>query len=401
MTTTTPPKDDHTLHIWVLEPPKEGGVLTKDGCEQIARHKYQAGSYTYLDTLLNPFWTFLTERLPLWMAPNVVTTIGGVCCWISYIFSVSYLKQGTEIPTWLYLWNSFSLFAYYTLDCMDGKQARRTNSSSPLGQLFDHGIDAMGNLSHVQAVQCIFQLCPQSMVVLQCSLQTAFYQAQWEEYYTGSLPHATGNVGVTEVTYGMAVWSLLTALFGRNLYDYPLLQLDTAPSWWLWWTGGISQVQIKHIAAILWIFLVIGLTILSYIRVYNHVQSPKVFLSAVSKLAGGPWLLSFVGIVINQQPTLALGLSFCLITIKIIVLSMAKMAYASLQLSIVPFCIASVWLRYFEHEWFTENMKQTLEWALDIYYLISISMWARRAISQLCQKLNVKLFRIDHTQKKE
>jgi ethanolaminephosphotransferase len=26
---------------------------------------------------------------------------------------------------------------------VDGKQARRTNSSSPLGQLFDHGCDAI------------------------------------------------------------------------------------------------------------------------------------------------------------------------------------------------------------------------------------------------------------------
>lgn len=28
-------------------------------------------------------------------------------------------------------------------DNMDGKQARRTNTSSPLGLLFDHGCDAM------------------------------------------------------------------------------------------------------------------------------------------------------------------------------------------------------------------------------------------------------------------
>jgi hypothetical protein len=27
----------------------------------------------------------------------------------------------------------------YTFDAVDGKQARRTNSSSPLGELFDHG----------------------------------------------------------------------------------------------------------------------------------------------------------------------------------------------------------------------------------------------------------------------
>jgi ethanolaminephosphotransferase len=28
------------------------------------------------------------------------------------------------------------------LDEMDGKQARRTGNSSPLGMLFDHGVDA-------------------------------------------------------------------------------------------------------------------------------------------------------------------------------------------------------------------------------------------------------------------
>jgi ethanolaminephosphotransferase len=30
---------------------------------------------------------------------------------------------------------AYCTFAYYTLDCMDGKQARRTGTSSPLGQL--------------------------------------------------------------------------------------------------------------------------------------------------------------------------------------------------------------------------------------------------------------------------
>ncbi len=29
------------------------------------------------------------------------------------------------------------------MDAIDGKQARRTGSSSPLGELFDHGCDAL------------------------------------------------------------------------------------------------------------------------------------------------------------------------------------------------------------------------------------------------------------------
>jgi ethanolaminephosphotransferase len=307
--------------------------------------------------------------------------------------------DGTNrIPQWLYFWNALALFTYYTLDCMDGKQARRTSSSSPLGQLFDHGIDALGNVSHVQAIQCIVQLPPLLLVTLQCSLQTAFYQAQWEEYYTGSLPHATGNVGVTEVTYGMALWSLLTGVFGREVYEVTVFRWkDTSPppDAVLLLTGGLQEVQVRHVAAVLWVCLIVGLTTLSYVRVYRHIDgNGRVFLSALSKLALGPWLLSFVGVYVNRQSTLALGLSFCLITIKIIVFSMARMAYASLQLSIVPFVLTSLWLRYFDHPDLTETVKDNIEWALDVYYLVTISIWVHQAITQLCEKLQIKLFRI-------
>lgn len=38
--------------------------------------------------------------------------------------------------------SAFGLFFYQSLDAIDGKQSRRTNSSSPLGEIFDHGCDA-------------------------------------------------------------------------------------------------------------------------------------------------------------------------------------------------------------------------------------------------------------------
>lgn len=34
---------------------------------------------------------------------------------------------------------ALGLFAYQTFDAIDGKQARRTGTGSPLGELFDHG----------------------------------------------------------------------------------------------------------------------------------------------------------------------------------------------------------------------------------------------------------------------
>ena len=38
---------------------------------------------------------------------------------------------------------ALNFWLYSTFDNVDGKQARRTNTSSPLGELFDHGCDAL------------------------------------------------------------------------------------------------------------------------------------------------------------------------------------------------------------------------------------------------------------------
>jgi phosphatidylglycerophosphate synthase len=46
------------------------------------------------------------------------------------------------IPNYFFFIEAASYFTYRILDEMDGKQARRTGNSSPLGLLFDHGCDA-------------------------------------------------------------------------------------------------------------------------------------------------------------------------------------------------------------------------------------------------------------------
>lgn len=48
-----------------------------------------------------------------------------------------------QAPLWAYLLCAVGLFVYQSLDAIDGKQARRTNNSSPLGELFDHGCDSL------------------------------------------------------------------------------------------------------------------------------------------------------------------------------------------------------------------------------------------------------------------
>lgn len=57
---------------------------------------------------------------------------------ILYFFFVS-----IQAPRWACLLCAVGLFIYQSLDAIDGKQARRTGTSNPLGELFDHGCDSV------------------------------------------------------------------------------------------------------------------------------------------------------------------------------------------------------------------------------------------------------------------
>lgn len=67
-------------------------------------------------------------------------TCGIACYFLFQYHSPDFLD---EPPAWVFYLTSFLMFAYLILDGLDGKQARKTGSSSPLGQLFDHGCDSI------------------------------------------------------------------------------------------------------------------------------------------------------------------------------------------------------------------------------------------------------------------
>ncbi|KAM0866484.1 hypothetical protein ACQ4PT_042606 [Festuca glaucescens] len=92
----------------------------------------------------------------------------------------------TAPPRWVHLAHGILLFLYQTFDAVDGKQARRTNSSSPLGELFDHGCDALA---------CAFEslafgstaMCGKATFWFWVISAVPFYFATWEHYFTNTL----------------------------------------------------------------------------------------------------------------------------------------------------------------------------------------------------------------------
>jgi ethanolaminephosphotransferase len=156
--------------------------------------------------------------LPPWLAPNLITLTGLSALLAAYLVTAAvapaYNGPG-PIPAWLpALCGAAELF-YLHMDALDGKQARRTGTSSPLGQLFDHGCDALAVHLIMQMLMPALGLGHEWRAVAGTSyVLLPWWLAHWEEYHTGMMLYGNGLWGVTEACYAVVVVSFATAVAG-------------------------------------------------------------------------------------------------------------------------------------------------------------------------------------------
>lgn len=112
--------------------------FTREQRESIARWKYACVDNSISTKLLTPWWNFLVNFIPATVAPNILSLTGLIC--ILYFFNLAY-NYADEMPHACSLAGVMLVFAYMSLDAIDGKHARNTGNSSPLGELFDHSCD--------------------------------------------------------------------------------------------------------------------------------------------------------------------------------------------------------------------------------------------------------------------
>lgn len=196
-------------------------VLSDETLDRLGNWKYHSGGATPLDNAMNHFWEFCVKLLPMNMAPNLVTftgliIVGGTASLLAYHDP----KMNTTVPGEIYFIALVGHFLYQTFDAIDGKQARRTGTSSPLGQLFDHGCDAfITNVVGVFNASCM-QYGTGAWTVLNTMLNfNVFFLAQWEEYHTGELKTNNGFVGLTEGQFAQFAMMLSVAVFGPESWQ--------------------------------------------------------------------------------------------------------------------------------------------------------------------------------------
>ena len=157
----------------------------------ICGYKYVGGDQSLLyGHVLSPLAAALVESLPKNVAPNLITFAGLL---FPIFASVATLVVNPSLMTtgprdaWLHLLTGVNLFVYQTLDNMDGKQARRTSTSSAHGMLFDHGCDALqGGISSI-TLSSALGLGWAGAFLFSWTTYIPFYLMSWEHLHTGKM----------------------------------------------------------------------------------------------------------------------------------------------------------------------------------------------------------------------
>jgi len=120
-------------------------------------------------------------------------------------------------PTWVYFSCGIALFVYQTLDNLDGKQARRTKTSSPIGELLDHGCDSLVLPFLSISNSYILGLSPTYSLINFVGAVIPFFFAHWEEYYVDELILGMFS-GPTEGLMGVVLLYIITFFAGPTFW---------------------------------------------------------------------------------------------------------------------------------------------------------------------------------------
>ncbi|XP_072045309.1 LOW QUALITY PROTEIN: ethanolaminephosphotransferase 1-like [Amphiura filiformis] len=197
------------------------------------KYKYNAVDTSPLSVyVMHPFWNAVVKTVPMWVAPNLLTFTGFVMLIVNYIL-LSYLDWSfcassrehpdyPPIPWWVWFLSGSFQFLAHTLDGIDGKQARRTGSSTPLGELFDHGSDSVVAAVLPPALYCIFG---RGATDYGASVWTLYWVcwhiigcfalSHWEKYLTGVL-YLPWGYDISQVS--ISIVYLITAVCGYEIW---------------------------------------------------------------------------------------------------------------------------------------------------------------------------------------
>jgi len=202
--------------------------IRQDKLPKLKEYKYSAVDKSLVSKyILKPFYTHVVIKcFPMSMAPNLITLTGFGFVIIN-LLTVLYYNPGLDqdCPPWLYASWALGLFLYQTFDAVDGSQARRTHQSGPLGELFDHGVDAVNTSLGVIIFAAAMNLGQSwKTMLIQGSALLTFYIQTWEEYHTKTLTLGVVSGPVEGILTLCAVFAITAVKGGGSFWQQSMFE---------------------------------------------------------------------------------------------------------------------------------------------------------------------------------
>ncbi|KAJ1969623.1 hypothetical protein H4R35_006091 [Dimargaris xerosporica] len=384
--------------------------VNEQGLENLKLYRYQSVDLSWTTYyVLRHYWNWCVTLFPLWMAPNLITLVGFGFVIVNLGLLLYYSPDlATPAPAWVYFSSALGLWLYSTFDNVDGKQARRTGSSSPLGELFDHGCDALncslGGL--LQAAGMGLGHTWYTVGIVLCT-SLSFYLSTWEEYHTGVLFLGVIN-GATE---GLILACTLIALSGA--YGPHIYQLNARAVLGSWAPDLLPSSY--TVVDCLIVFLISGTAfthapyclsaVYRVCRAKNRSYALALLQLAPMALFLGCaylWLASPDSFIFREQHLalfiLTAGIAFGRIATKIILAHVTRAPFPWFTVQIVPVIIGAALVNI--PRWVGQAPVLTAEtehyflWACFTFAAVAYLHWALLVIDRFCTFLGIKCLSI-------
>ncbi|DBA03668.1 TPA: hypothetical protein N0F65_006847 [Lagenidium giganteum] len=366
--------------------------VTEDGAKNILQYKYSGSDASLIyNYVISPLAQKLVDHvLPPNLAPNTITISGLSLVILSHAFMLWYSPNMQEgAPRWVYAAAGVALIVYQILDVADGKQARKTGNSSPLGLLFDHGCDAL----NVVVSACTFASTIGTgptywSLLLLLAPAMVFFMATWEEYYTGTLALPIVN-GPNEGLAIMYTMYLATAVVGPAFWLQPNILFPSLPN-------NQAFVLITFIAAIGQCFMSAVIAIRSLERAARDGAAAILGITPFLALIGlsALWVMWSPSDIFTDHPRLIMwtvGLIFCKMVMHMMLSHMCEEPYWLLRKTFALSLAVSFLLVIGIVPWGHEKV------VVELFFVLAFAAYAHMVyyvIDELTCILGIRVFKV-------
>ena len=208
------------------------------------RYVYQSAQ----ESILRPYyqrwlWDPMLSVMPRRISPNALTGISTLCCAGSFVLAATASSSSPAMVA-----ASLGVFAYLSLDNMDGAHARNTGQSSRLGEFLDHWLDTLNNGFVILGACLAVGLSPFFTLLVLSTGTLAFFAVQLELQHTGVF--RMGRVADIEGNTAVSGLYLLIAALGPGFFE--LTPMSGGPSLAVLLGSGVMGQALWTFASALW-----------------------------------------------------------------------------------------------------------------------------------------------------